>query len=102
MSHLRLKTEYSVEGPYGSTEKRTLYAWLNNSCDVTSFYNERGEFLFATQEWDSGNDLLDAINRLAYPSERNGDLQKGVEHVKPDEWKKINQFNERDKPAKNQ
>ena len=87
MSHLRVKTEYSLEGSYGSTEKTTLYAWHNNSCDVTSFYDSGGEFLFATHLWDFGNDLMDAILRLNSPQERNGDLADKVEYVDYDEWK---------------
>jgi hypothetical protein len=63
MSHIRVKTEYQVQGAYGSTEKRTLYAHHNNSCDVVTFFDEDGTYLFSVED-TMDNNLMDAINRL--------------------------------------
>lgn len=63
MSHLYLKTEYNTEGAYGSIDKHTLYAHINNSCDIVTFYEENGTILFSVED-TLENNLLDAINRL--------------------------------------
>lgn len=43
MSHTRVKTTYSVEGAYGSTETVSLYCHHNHCSDYTSFYDEDGK-----------------------------------------------------------
>jgi hypothetical protein len=42
MSHTRVKTTYSVEGAYGSTDTEELYCHHNHSADYTVFYNKDG------------------------------------------------------------
>lgn len=90
MSHYRVKTKYNVEGAYGSVEERTLYAHLNLSCDVTTFYDEDGSYLFSVED-TMDNNLLDAIKRLFAPHKdlRSMDLLDGVEYMTPEECKKL-------------
>lgn len=58
MSHTRVKTTYSVEGSYGSTETKSLYCDHNNCYDITTFYNEDGSTaIMCFGEWETGNDL---------------------------------------------
>ncbi len=63
MSHIRLKTEYEVEGSYGSRDKAILYADRNYSCDVTTFFYEDGTPICSFEDADHPN-LLDAMNEL--------------------------------------
>lgn len=84
MSHTRVKTEYDVEGPYGSTEKQLLYADHNNCSDYVTFYDQRGNWLFCVED-TRNNNMLDAINRL-YLSHLNEDK---VEKVSSEEWNKV-------------
>lgn len=82
MSHTRLKTQYAVEGIFGSTDYNWLFCDHNHSNDVTTFYNEDGRvqsMCFA--EWEPGNDLLDAMERLLDPfkDDWNGELKEKVE-----------------------
>lgn len=84
MSHTKVKTEYDVEGPYGSIEKQVLYADHNNSSDYVTFYDGCGNWLFCVED-TRDNNMLDAINRL-YLSHLNEDK---VEHVSTEEWNKI-------------
>jgi hypothetical protein len=95
MSHYRLKTTYEVEGAYGSRDKRTLYSHHNLGCDVVSFYDEDGTFLFCVEDTEDNN-LMDAITRLFAPwthdKEKNEwKLNEGIEHMTPEEFKKIGQ-----------
>jgi len=87
MSHYRLKTKYQIEGPYGSREEKTLYAHHNLGCDVVSFYDQDGTFLFCVEDTVENN-LFDAISRLFYPWDQDGEgLRPGVDHIKPEEFK---------------
>ncbi|CAH1002643.1 hypothetical protein LEM8419_03515 [Neolewinella maritima] len=85
MSHTKVKTQYASEGPHAITEDLTLYCHHNHTCDCTVFYDADGK---ATQmvfnEWESGNDLWDAMLRLMHPykDEWGGELKEGVEHYK--------------------
>lgn len=68
MSHTRVKTTYGVQGDFGSTEEVELYCNHNHSCDTITFYWNNGEVVnMFFEEWDTGNDLWDAMNRLYYP-----------------------------------
>lgn len=84
MSHTRVKTTYNVEGAYGSTETKTLYCHHNHSNDSITFYDEDGEiYPMIFNEWVSGNDLWDAMNRLWYPYKGDwgrSELKDGVEY----------------------
>ena len=83
MSCTKVKTTYSVEGAYASTEKRTLYCVHNHSNDYTTFYDEDGKVTqMCFGEWETGNDLWDAMERLWYPYKGEwgtSDLKDGVE-----------------------
>ena len=50
MSHLRLKTKYYVEGTYGTTEERILYAHHNLTSDYVTYYDEDGDYLFTVPD----------------------------------------------------
>jgi len=63
MSHIRLKTEYTVEGSYGSRDKAVLYADRNCSCDITTFFYEDGTPICSFEDTEHPN-LLDAMNEL--------------------------------------
>jgi hypothetical protein len=82
MSHIRVKTTYNVMGAYGEVEKHTLYAHINNSCDIVDFYDEDGSRLFSVED-TMKNNLLDAINRLfiPYKSARDSSLNDGIEYM---------------------
>ena len=80
MSHLRVKTKHEVQGPYGSTELRVLYAHHNNSSDVVQFFDHNGKFLFSVDD-TTKNNLFDAINRLYTPQRRDGELNEGIEYM---------------------
>jgi len=83
MSHTRVKTTYAVEGPYASTEIVKLYCHHNHSCDIVSFYDENGTVTsMVFSEWETNNNLWDAMNRLWYPyKDKWGDkLKDGVEY----------------------
>lgn len=77
MSSTRVKTEYQIEGPYGSIETKTLIAVQNSSCDIVTFFDEDGEYIFSVEDTVENN-LLDAINRLYMPYKVNGELADGV------------------------
>lgn len=88
MSHVRVKTEYQVEGVYGSTEKKTLYAHHNNSCDVVTFFAEDGTYLFSVED-TINNNLMDAINRLYAPYKNAaGELNNDVQFMDVDDMSK--------------
>ena len=87
MSHYRVKTTFNTEGAYGSTETHTLFAHHNLSCDIVSFYSENGEFIFAVED-TIDNNLLDAINRLYAPFEKNNVLSNGIESMSLEEQDK--------------
>jgi hypothetical protein len=88
MSHVRVKTEYQIQGAYGSTEKRTLYAHHNNSCDVVTFFDEDGTYLFSVED-TMDNNLMDAINRLYAPHKNtSGELNENVQFMDVDDRSK--------------
>ena len=83
MSHTRVKTTFSVQGAYASTEKKKLYCHHNHGNDTVTFYFETGEIAYMSfEEWVSGDDLWDAMNRLWFPFQEtwNGKLKDGVEY----------------------
>lgn len=82
MSHIRVKTKYLVEGSYGAREERTLYAHHNLSCDIVTFYDEDGTYMFHVEDTEKNN-LYDAIKRLWAP-----EGVEGVEYMTPEESKK--------------
>tara|TARA_R110000787_G_C13390778_1_gene442632 strand:+ start:755 stop:1036 length:282 start_codon:yes stop_codon:yes gene_type:complete len=89
MSHTRVKTTYGVEGAYASTEVVSLYCHHNHSSDFVTFYWENGEVVnMVFQEWESGNDLWDAMNRLWFPfkGEWGKELKDGVEYYGNAPW----------------
>lgn len=82
MSHQWFKTTYKEEVPCGSScfeEDRTLYVHHNHSCDIVSFYDQDGDYLFSYQDTVKNN-LKDAIERLDFPYKEKWfeELQDGV------------------------
>lgn len=87
MSHVRVKTEYQVEGAYGSTEKKILYAHHNNTTDVVTFFDEDGIYLFSVSD-TLNNNLIEAINRLYAPFKNSKDLNSNVQYMDADDRSK--------------
>ena len=88
MSHYRLKTEYVSEGVYGNEDSHVLYVHHNLSCDVVTFYNEDGTYLFSFDD-TMKNNMLDAINRLAFPFNKDGKMADGVISMTNEEREKF-------------
>lgn len=89
MSHTRVKTTYGEQASWGSTETKELYCHHNHSCDCTVFYNKDGSVAsMSFNEWESGNDLWDAMNRLYYPfkDKWGEELKDGVEYYYTAPW----------------
>lgn len=85
MSHTRVKTTYAEQGSYGSTDYKTLYCHHNYNSDFTTFYNEQGGIAnMIFNEWEEGNDLWDAVQRLWFPfkDKWGGELKEKVEYYK--------------------
>ena len=78
MSHYRLKTKYNTEGAYGSTEENEVFAHHNLSCDYVTFYDENGDFIMTVPD-TMDNNLLDAINRVYAPFNKDNKFVEGVE-----------------------
>lgn len=77
MSRIRVKTDYQIEVEYGRTENKTLYAEHGNSCDIVTFYDENGAYLFSIQDTVENN-LMDAIKRLYAPDKNISELVYNV------------------------
>jgi len=89
MSHTRVKTTYSVQGAYASTETLELYCHHNHGCDFTTFYDVDGVVTgMVFEEWESGNNLWDAMQRLMSPfkDEWGGELKDKVEYYYSNPW----------------
>lgn len=82
MGKVRVKTTYAQMGAFGSTDTKTLYCIHNSVSDTITFYDESGDVpSMAFHEWESGNDLLDAMIRLFDPFIEgwHGELKPNVE-----------------------
>jgi len=89
MSHTRVKTTYSVQAAYGSTETVELYCHHNHTCDHTTFYDvDGGVKTMSFGEWESGNDLWDAMERLWFPFKYDWgkELKDNVEYYHKAPW----------------
>lgn len=90
MSSTKVKTTYSVQGVYASTDTKELYCVHNHSTDFTTFYDEDGNIeTMCFGEWVTGNDLWDAMNRLWYPFKGKwgeSELKDGVEYFVKEPW----------------
>ncbi len=90
MSSTKVKTSYSVQGNYASTETKTLYCEHNHSSDYVKFYDEDGDVVgMCFYEWENGNDLWDAMNRLWYPyigEWGKSELKDGVSFYLKEPW----------------
>lgn len=89
MSHTRVKTTYSVQGAYGSTDTEELYCDHNHSCDCVTFKDKDGDVVsMAFCDWQSGDDLWDAMQRLRFPfkDKWHGELKDKVEYYGLGPW----------------
>lgn len=90
MSKTAVKTTYSVEGAYASTDTQELYCIHNHNSDYTTFYRKDGsvqEMIFG--ECETNNDLWDAMNKLWYPFKGEwgrSELKDGVEFFGKAPW----------------
>jgi hypothetical protein len=68
-------------GAYGHEEWHTLYCHINHSCDITSFYDEKGECILSFGDTEHPN-IFDVMNRLVSPKKETfGDeLEDGIEY----------------------
>lgn len=89
MSKTAVKTTYSVEGAYGSTDTEELYCIHNHGEDYyTTFYRKDGtvlEMVFGATD----KDLWDVMNRLWYPFKGEwgrSELKDGVEFFEAAPW----------------
>jgi hypothetical protein len=89
MSHTRVKTTYSVQGAYASTETIDLYCHHNHSADFVTFYWKDGNVVnMVFEEWEAGNNLWDAMQRLWFPfkDKWNEELKDKVEYYYEAPW----------------
>ena len=89
MGQTKLKTTYSTEGGYGTTDTVELYCEYNHTTDHVAFYDKDGQppqMMFSVRE--SGNDKWDAMMRLMnpYKNKWNDELKDGVERLKELPW----------------
>ena len=94
MSSTWVKTEYCEQGTWGVTERHTLYCRHNHSCDITFFYNSRGQTMDMVFSQDPIGErrLWEAMNLLYSPfkDEWGEEYKDGVEYwdgTFPDEVK---------------
>ena len=88
MSSFTVKTKYYTEGGYGSEDENYLYATHNNSCDIVTFYDEKGDWLFSVPD-TMNNNILDAINKLYSPRTLDGKYKEDIERVDYEEKNKL-------------
>ena len=94
MSHTRVKTTYSVQGAYASTETLELYCHHNHSSDCVTFYHKDGKVpVMAFESWITGDDFYDAMERLMCPFEGgwDGGLKDKVEYYGAAPWETKNE-----------
>ena len=75
MSHTYKKIKFTQSGFYGSIDEEYLYFDANNSCDITTVYDQRGHYLF-----NMGEALKVAFTNWQ---------DKRMETVSWDEWDEI-------------
>jgi hypothetical protein len=85
MAHQWFKTKYKEYAYYGAgcyEEEHTLYVHINESCDITSFYNEKGECVLSYED-TLDNNIFDAMNKLVFPYKKGwfGELLDDVENL---------------------
>lgn len=93
MSHTYAKTKYKEEIYYGSScgeEEHILYVHHNHSCDITSFFDEKGKYILSFPD-TLKNNIFDAMKKLNFPFKEtwNGELAEGVEKLTPEDFKII-------------
>ena len=90
MSSYYFKTKYKEMGNYGSVDEHIIYCHHNNSCDIVSYYNEKGECLLSVEDTLHDN-ILDAFNKLmwAWENTRENKLVDGIEYMTPKEIHEI-------------
>jgi len=96
MSKTCVKTKYNVQGANGKT--KTLYCKHNHSSDYVTFYDQDGvpfynedcdTQIMCFHDWETGNDLWNAMNRLWFPYKDEwgiSDLKDGVELYNKAPW----------------
>jgi len=90
-AYLTWTTSTRKTNPSKPPRKHTLYAFIHNGSDTTTFYDEKGNYIFSFQDTDENN-LFDAMKRLGdgiFKDFCADKLNDGVEFVDPDEWNKV-------------
>tara|TARA_R110000765_G_scaffold26628_2_gene64891 strand:- start:3108 stop:3398 length:291 start_codon:yes stop_codon:yes gene_type:complete len=93
MSSYYLKTKYFDEEMIGpgavDNVEHTLYAWVHNTCDIMTYYDENFENPSLCFNDTVRNNIVDAIVRLDGPWKDSQNLAEGVEHCTPEEVRKM-------------
>jgi len=91
MSHTFVKAKYMELGAYGSEEWHTLYCHHNHSCDIVSFYNEKGECILSFGDTEHPN-IFEVMDKLNFPFKDawNGELLDGVQYLNEEDREIIN------------
>lgn len=65
MSKIEKTVEFNTIGDYGSTMKSTLKYIQNNSCDITTFYDENDGIIFSFDD-TMENNIFSSMLRCVY------------------------------------
>lgn len=84
MSSIYQKIKYRESGEYGSIIEKILYVHQNNSSDITTFYNENGDFLLSFED-TLGDNIFEKMVEVI----KNWKENNNIENVKYDEWDKV-------------
>ena len=89
MAHQWFKMKYKEEVPCGSScyeEEHTLYVHHNESCDITLFYDEKGNCILAYPDTVHPN-IFEVMQSLSFPYKKEwfGELLDGVEPLTPED-----------------
>ena len=83
MSQDRDKINYNEEGPFGSTNVRTLYCIRDGVSDYTSFYYDNGELIFSFPDTINNNIFEKMVEMI-----NNWETNPNIEKMTLDEYKK--------------
>lgn len=89
----QVKTTFEQEGGYGSTDIVEIFCHHNNTVDITTFYYADGSVVdMSFQDWNSGRDKWDAVEKLMFPFKDDSyeELRDGVEYYTYAPWEKKN------------
>jgi len=83
MSQERDKIKYLEEGPFGSTNERTLFYISDGVSDYTSFYDDNGNLIFSFPD-TLDNNIFEKMVEIINNWKNNSNIEK----MTIDEYKK--------------